>query len=1003
MADGGNIEDEFDNILKNPVFLSALNVANYETAGSPPTPDKHNDVGTMQHDTDNEIDEAHMENAICDSNSNTAHRTIEKLRILIPSMASPTSMHSSSSDGYSPVRSKKNKKRFCIKCNLRFKHTADWLEHLKKHISSPSIILEKLDTNNQYYKDYLERAVKRCRSPDNMDSLKIRLKIPRTETSNPPQENYQHLSQPTVSPVPTVNPFPTISPVPKISPVPSVSPSTTATPPAPNECRIRVLRAEEIKQSPPRSPLKMHLPENAMVAVPSENRIHYECPTFGLNQYAEEAMTEDTTAQILKHLLETPPEPPEPNEWDSSPNEFISIDRLAHTCKTCDEKYPDLNFLREHQRLTGHGERDYSPSSILEPIQEMTVGPAQQYHSPQTNNLQHLLSQSKNTPSPQQQPTPMYGQPPVLPSSLHQMENQLRNFAQMNHMANRPPHFAMPPRHPSQLPPNYPMHRFLPPSQMGRSNHPINMTPFLDMNPDMYNPQQMVNNNNNNINNNNNNNNNIQMNGNVFNRPPNQMMNQSMNRFMPQPPTQQSMMQRFPMQQPPQRPPMNGQLSMNRSLRNIPPYPLRPSMQNNMGKPPQMMPNPRPMMPPVPLNSLEQQQKARLEQLTRNREIENRPYISNAPRTEGLPVIESVQSGAITLNSTTKKPNEPGGTIQISDQITLSVKNKDGIAPALNAPALKPPTLKPPEKSIAPPIKDTNTMKSILANRGITVKSASKLLEKPKSEDSNKTMYASAEAAVQKLQMNNSVSIISKKKVTAPISIPPVGPIPAAKPNDTIDLSNDDDTPARPPIDVPSKPRPTILKCSFKKCEMRFSSAKALRDHNIRVHQLQRLSKFRCTICSTRFPSNEAVRVHIQKMHPNSVKPKPDLGIPIVNFADSNVRKKMLSLGFTNFLPITNISDDKSELFGMPIININGPSINNLKNLFDTESTKVVPINPMRTIPRPKVPAVQTPQPAVQSTQSSQSNQPPRPVPKLISANVSVKPTSTETLSILPN
>lgn len=255
------------------------------------------------------------------------------------------------------------------------------------------------------------------------------------------------------------------------------------------------------------------------------------------------------------------------------------------------------------------------------------------------------------------------------------------------------------------------------------------------------------------------------------------------------------------------------------------------------------------------------------------------------------------------------------------------------------------------------------------------MKSTSKLLEKPpkQSDDANKAPFTAAEVAVQKLQMNNSVSIISKKVSSAPSpgaqqsSHPTSSAV--AKANDTIDLSNDndDDTPvicqptlsknSQPTEEVKFKPRPTILKCPIKKCDMRFSNVRALRDHSLRVHQLARLNKFKCTICSTRFPSTDAVKAHIHKVHANKVhvnNDKSEFGIPIVNFNDPNIRKKMLSLGFTNFLPITNARNENAELFGMPIININGPSINNLKNLFDTDCTKILPISSMRTIARPQ-------------------------------------------------
>lgn len=731
VEDGNNIEDEIDSILKNPVFIDALNVANYDKDdGLAPekSSDSTNSIAAAQH----LLTDGNPTNGSQNSPA-THHRTIEKLRIAIPAMASPTaSMHSSSSESHSPVRSKKNKKRFCIKCCMRFKHTADWLHHCMNHVTLPDVKLEKLDTSNTYYKDYMERIrSKRSRSPSDTESLKIKLKIPRDSTS-------------------------TFS----ANSMGDSNPGTpAATPPVQmNECRIRVLRAEEIKQSPPRSPLKHTLPEHAMVAVPSENRVHYECPTLdGLHQFAEEAMNEESTAQILKNLLETPNEPPESNDWDSAnSNEFISIDRLGHTCKTCNEKYPDLHILHEHQRLTGHGDRSFLSPSMLEPIQEMTIDPNRRYHPPLTNHLENLLGSSKNT-GPPQPPPPMYGQPPVLP--IHQMENQVRNFGGMSQMMNRAPNprFALPPRHPSQMPPSYPMHRNypMPPPSLMRSNNgmhsnqPLNMAPFLEMSPDMYNPQQTG--------------------GNGYDRSPNQMMHRLMpqqqqqsglphpQQRMPQHDQQAAMMQRYQQQHqqqqqhphampPQQRPTMNGPGPLvSRPLRNLPPYPMRPPHPHmGGGKPghPSMMPGPAMQRPPSLMpsssmgpSSLEQQpqQKARFEQMqmARNREIENRPFISNAPPTDGLPGlrIESVQSGAITLNSA-KKSTDPNATIQISDQITLSLKNKDKVPEKLpsatagaTSAAAAAVAAAAATAAASLPMNDTNKMKTFLANRG-TVKLA---------------------------------------------------------------------------------------------------------------------------------------------------------------------------------------------------------------------------------------------------------------------------------------
>lgn len=855
------------------------------------------------------------------------HPTIEKLRIVIPAgMSSP--YHSSSSDSNSPIRTKKNRKRFCVTCDIRFKHKADWLRHLERHVSVPSVILTRLDESNAFYRNYLVRASKRRLSEDT-ESLKIKLKIPRTEASN----------QTT-----TAENKNTMASTPQTSSLPAASPPILA-----NECRIRVLRADEIKPSSSPAPMRINVPSNAMVSLPPDSNVHFECPVLdGLCQFAEDAMNEESTAQILKQLLEAPNEPTDTSEWDSNPNEFISIDRLAHTCKVCNEKYPDLHFLQAHQRLTGHGSMDSMSASVIEPIQEMIVEPMNMYQAPQTSQLEHLLVQPKNV-QPQR-----YAQHPGLP--IHQMESQVRQFAKLNQMANRPRHalpMRMPLNHSMQLPTQQPMMR---PSNLS-TNQPLNMTPFLEMNPDMYNPRQP---------------NNMPFNGmNSFNRSPHQMMSRFMtppeqimsfpthspsarpNGMMMRPepcfsmpisktPPQQSQRAQVAVQRPPatiQRPPMlRSAIPAQRPLMPnqrtlVPPQRhqmMRPLMQQQ--RPPMLMRMPVPPLrsallsqrPPMP----EQAKKL----LGRSIEIENQPIITNAPRTEGLPVIESVQSAGFTHN-TLKKPLEPPKTIQINDQITLSVKNKE-------------PTVKMPEKRTTPPITDSNKVANILANRGITVKSTTRSVEKVNViDDSNKTPYASAEAAVQKLQMNSSVSIISKKKVTNAID---------NKAAETIDLSNDDDatdTFKKPAVPPPMKIKALSLKCSH--CKTTYTDAKSLRKHTEKMHpdHAKKLYKYKCIICLLRFPTCESAREHLIKFHPKHRKPKlHQYGIPLINFQDAEVRNKMASLGFTSYLPVTNIKGTNCSLYGMPIVNINGPSFENFMNIFKNKSTKLLTVSNLRHI-----------------------------------------------------
>lgn len=875
--------EEFQDILNNPMFISALDSQIGDCFRSDPL-------------NVNRTDEQLVNNESVTLNP-VGLPAIEKIRIPI-SMASPTSIYSSSSESSSTTNIKKHRKRICKECNRHFKHTAEWLSHLKTHIKQPKVSLVPISEKNSYYIDYLHRNSKtKRRSSTDSGSLRIKIKIPRNESSVANESNGINESEDGAALNSISEPRTKSQRFKDLKSNESINEAVNDALRSNNECRIRVLRAEEIKQSPPRAPMKDNFPADAMVTLPvNENRIHYECPILdGLNQFSEGPENEESAEQILKHLLETPSIPPEMNDF--VPSEFISIDRLAHTCTVCNLKFTEFKFLDEHQRNTGHGMSENSVSrapstetSILEPIQAMTVDQNRQYCPPQTTHLERIL----NRQMPPQMP--VYGQPRVLP--LRQMENQVANFSMI-------PNIVRAPAQPS----NYQLPRIAlrPQQQMMRPitnqlGQPLNMTPFLGMNPDMYHPRQQTNSNEPNQ---------------LFMRQPSNF--EMMNRFMqkaqrlpihrPQVPTHRPQLVRSSLQT------HQGQIQ-NRAP---PPYPMRPNNQ-----PAYQSRNP---------NSTQQQPRMNLSQFDPpniSQNGANRPNISNAPRAEGLPVIESVQSGAILMNSTKKSDtNQP---IQLNDHLTLSVKNKES-------------TGNTNDRRSTPPTVDSNKVANILANRGITVKTGGKLMDKAK-DDTNKGPYATTEQAVQKLQMNSSVSIIPKKKAQ-PMTVD------ATDESTTIDLSNDDD-----PQEVNSnaiEPKNIIkqIKCPMKSCKEVFSDSLSLRKHARLIHQMQ---QFRCTICFARFATSDAVKLHLKKIHPNKVKAPANLAIPIVDFNSPMVRKTMSALGFTNFIPIGNSFNGSSEVFGLPVINIDGPSIENLKNLFSTETLKILPINSMQPIQKSNVP-----------------------------------------------
>lgn len=867
--------EEFQDILNNPMFISALDSQIGDSFRSDPLNVNRTDEQVVNNESVN-----------IDSNVLSA---IERIRLPI-SMASPTSIYSSSSESSSSTNIKKHRKRMCNECNRHFKHTAEWLLHLKTHIKQPKVSLVPISDKNSYYIDYLHRNDKnKRRASTDSGSLRIKIKIPRNEASVANESNGINESQDSASQNSILESKPKSRRFEDLKSNETMNEALDDALRSKNEGRIRVLRADEIKRSPPSTPMKDNFPTNVMVTLPvNENRIHYECPTLdGLNQFSEVAANEESAEQILKHLLEAPSILPEMNDF--VPSEFISIDRLAHTCSMCNQKFTDIKFLDEHQRNTGHGMSENSvsraPSTetfIMEPIQEMTVDQNRQYCPPQTSHLERIL----NRPMPQQMS--VYGQPRVLP--LRQMENQVANFSMVPNQI----------RVPAQ-PPNYQLPRIAlrPQQQMMRPvtnqpGQPLNMTPFLGMNPDMYHPRQQTNNNE----------------PNPLIRPPHSL--QMMNRFMQGP-------QRLPNHRQQLHPPLQKLQSQTQN-RLPPPYQTRPISQPAY---PSRNPNPTQKQPRMNLSQFDPPN------ISQNGA--NRPFISNAPRAEGLPVIESVQSGAALMNSTKKSDtNKP---IQLNDHVTLNIKNKEQSLSNTK------------DRRSTPPTVDSNTVANILANRGITVKTGGKLMDKAK-DDTSKGPYATAEEAVQKLQMNSSVSIIAKKKAQ-PMNIN------AINESTTIDLSNDDEAQEVNSSAMDPKNIGKQIACPVKSCTEEFLDTLSLRKHVRSSHQTKR---FRCTICSARFATSDAVKFHLKKIHPNNTKAPANLGIPIIDFNAPMVRKTMTALGFTNFIPIGNSCNRSNEIFGLPVINIDGPSIENLKNLFSTETLKILPINSMQPIQKTNVP-----------------------------------------------
>lgn len=441
-----------NDILENPVFLSALDEASTATANElPEQSDLFGAISTnlpqiapgqssliASGDTN---DSANSETIGLLTTSGYMAQAIDKLRNQTSANASPNSVYSSSSESHSPHHTKKHKNRICLKCNERFKHRHDWLHHLKQHVTLPTILLERVEENNDtssYESISIDQSNK-----NGLDGLKIKLKISRkkrTTTNNKSNENVdatdatptQNMDNATANMANAAdNALNSIEQNGtnngSIPTEPNNSAATESNSNGTNDmnrCRIRVLNADEIKRSPVRAmSVSPNLDSIPMVSFPrSDDLLEFECPTFDAFGQNDD---DSSTADLLKQLLENTNEQPEQSDFDASSSEFIQLDELAVECAVCKEKFPDNISLEMHRKNSGHSSLSLPFDRMRENNRQVahtatpqTPQQLHQMHHPmqpsQTNHLQHLLSQPMK---PLQPMPPIFNQP--QPGKLH--------------------------------------------------------------------------------------------------------------------------------------------------------------------------------------------------------------------------------------------------------------------------------------------------------------------------------------------------------------------------------------------------------------------------------------------------------------------------------------------------------------------------------------------------------------------------------------------------------
>ncbi|XP_059618184.1 uncharacterized protein LOC132262788 isoform X2 [Phlebotomus argentipes] len=769
------------------------------------------------------------------------------------SVLSPAeSASSASSDSWSTTSTStdhisKRTKRKCIPCNLTFKHHYDFFEHHRKHVSMPILKLKQLTQREIQFQEFMKKGKQQflcarkktfpnivLKKPEG-DGLKLKFKFHNVQMNHDEDQRLNGIRDEFRRTI------------------------------AAERRGEKILKASEIKQSPPGSPGLQNRGIRELIPIPelpvemmSPEKIHFECPTLdGLDQFNSESR--EDASDILKNLLELNQQPLMEPEWNG-PNEFISIDKLGHICRVCHMNFTDPVLLFQHQRQSGH---DMPPQGPPMPPQSFPMS----QHPPMPRmpaNHMHYRSPEPIGNFPGQRIRDIH--PQVSPGS--QMAalrlQQIRNGQFRPVMPVQPP--FMRGRHP---PPLYRVGgaQGVPPmANMGSRQQLLQQPPMLNgpQGPQGY--RFAVSNG-------------MMMNGGI-------VMEQNYNQG-------QQMLQDSQLQAP-----MHGMGPMFRGARpNLPPrrhsvapIPIRPNL-SQFQQPPAKKP--------------------------RQELMGDAPMVTMPPRAEGVPVIESVQSGsAVAL---------PQAECSKTSPVPSGQKSPKAVA-------------------------------SILANRGITVTQSdfSKTKESAandKSPDSVKDKLADeTESVVQKLALNSSVSIISKKKT----------------PLLTIDVTEEEMSSAKPAASSPStenrpktadlipakpgvKPRhTTFLSCPDVRCQKKFLTEEALQRHTQKGHHSN--IRFKCTKCSVMFSSSESLIIHQRRVHRSVRMPGEDLGIPIVDLNSAQTRMKLLSMGIKNFIPLGNINKVSNGFFGLPLVTLKGApnaAISNLQNIGADSVLSLGPIKPI--------------------------------------------------------
>lgn len=779
--------------------------------------------------------------------------------------------------------SKKSKKRYCRTCDQYFRKTRELHEHLKKHVTLPEICVEKLSDEHEKVKEYLSSLSFKDTSSNG--GLKLKLKL---------------LSSQNFEVVPSPD-----------------EPKKQQE----EDARIRVLKASDIK-------CKTEVNDSAAVDsyteamgpklqdsfLTPENK-YFECPTFdGLESFADDLNnTNEATDDLLKKLLENNKEQQpfsREGEWASPANEFISIDSLAPRCNVCNMNFSHPKYLFEHKQLTGH---DY-PSRAPENHPGPNSHPDFRHHP--SGGYMH---------GGPPQPHPSQSMPPLY--QLAQMRGNFHSYGPRMNVRQVMHHHPQPSPPPGYHSAQYMMNRTPPPLYRVNGSQ-VNYPPghYVEKRHEMYGPGLG----------------NSVGPGTQYHNGSNQQQHhpthhpQHSQHQHPQH-HPQSHPQQHPQSHPQQHPQQQSQQPNAEMMRQ--PIFLKSRLQKAIRGRTQGPSNESPTPPGI----LSEQTTVRPRFLGPTLQIPGQMQFQRAPG----PVPPSIHSGEPPVKRikmeqgpqfTSSSSSSPSGVV------SPGINNSPGLpiiqsvhSGVNNFPPMadKPKSSLPNDSSKNGASKNPKDVANILATRGITVthKGKSAMVSAP---NKGTSPAIAAQEAVQKLQANNSVSIISKKK---PIEIN-VSKVPASRPETTN------------PNRIPAK----FLSCPVITCKEKFLTTEGVNRHAFRWHGIpmpntaernqKRLA--RCRECNHLCASPEILQEHMRRHHAPSPSVN-EIGIPIVDLRNDEVKRKLAGLGIFNYVPLTAAGASTSSL-AFPVVSVQGASNPSVCNLLGLGASSVLSLGPIKSI-----------------------------------------------------